>query len=193
MNGVPAGDGPGRAGDVTRLLAQWRDGSDEALQLLVPLVYEELRRIAHAHMRGERVDHTLEPTALVHQAYERLVGAELDFQDRAHFLNLASRTMRRVLVDHARARQREKRGSGMVRVTLDDNLPAQVSAAGDVLQLDLALEQLMTLDARKASLVEAHYFGGLSYLELAAAFEISAATVHRELRLAKAWLARALG
>ncbi len=159
---------------------------------LMPLIYEELRRIAHAHMRGERPDHTLEPTALVHQAYERLLDAELDYRNRAHFLNLASRIMRRVLVDYARARRREKRGSGMGRVTLDPSLKAEGVVSNDILALDSSLEELSAFDHRKASLVQAHYFGGLSYLELADAFEISAATVHRELRMAKAWLAKAL-
>ncbi len=188
-------------GQVTTLLKQWREGSGEALDALVPLVYDELRRIAHLHMRGERPNHTLEPTALVHQAYERLLHVELDWRDRAHFLNMASRTMRRVLVDHARARQREKRGGELAQVTLTDhnlhgrNLDrgsAPLPAARDILSLDSALRDLDRLDPRKAGLVEAHYFGGLTYRELAESFDLSEATVHRELRLAKAWLARAL-
>ena len=181
-------------GQVTMLLQQWRGGSADALEALVPLVYDELRRIARAHMRGERPSHTLEPTALVHQAYERLLGVDLDWRDRAHFLNMASRTMRRVLVEHARARRRDKRGGDLAQVTLDDkNVDGTpVPATGDILTLDTALSNLSRLDARKGSLVEAHYFGGLTYRELAEAFEMSEATVHRELRLAKAWLARAL-
>lgn len=186
-------------GHVTVLLRRWRQGSREALDQLVPLVYDELRRIARAHMRGERVAHTLEPTALVHQAFGRLLDVELDWQDRAHFLNMASRTMRRVLVDHARAREREKRGGEFAFVSLDDaessampSTPMPSTPMPDVLALDAALDTLADLDARKAGLVQAHYFGGLRYGELAEVFGVSEATVHRELRMAKAWLARAL-
>lgn len=182
--------------EVTRLLQRWRSGSDEALEQLVPLVYDELRRIAQSHMRGERRNHTLQPTALVNQAYERLLGLEVDWSDRAHFLNMASRTMRRVLVDHARARRREKRGGDRQQVTLDDGIFGSGSeAAGgpDLLELDDALHRLAELDARKANILQAHYFGGLGYRELAETYSISEATVHRELRLARAWLGRELG
>lgn len=183
---------PGR---VTVLLKRWRAGSDAALQELVSLVYDDLRSLARAHMRGERPGHTLEPTALVHQAYQRLLRVELDWRDRAHFLNMASRTMRRVLVEHARARRREKRGGNLARVTLgDQNLGADLAPpSADLLELDMALDSLASFDEKKSHLVQGHYFAGMTYRELAEAFGISEATVHRELRLAKAWLARALG
>lgn len=177
--------------DVTELLVAWRRGSQEALHRLVPLVYDELKRIARLHMKGERAGHTLDPTDLLHQAYPRLLGLDLDWRDRAHFLNMASRTMRRVLVEHARARGRDKRGGGLARTTLDDDTPTPTSA--DILQLDAALEALSELDPRKSELLQAHYFGGLTYRELGEAFELSEATVHRELRSAKAWLGRELG
>jgi RNA polymerase sigma factor (TIGR02999 family) len=178
--------------DITELLQRWRSGSAEAMDELVGVLYEELRRIARAQMRREGPGHTLQPTALVHSAYERLVGLQIDWQDRTHFLSMAARVMRRVLVDHARAKQRDKRGGGFVRVTLDGE-QLQVESAADLLDLDRALDALGEIDERKRSLLEMHYFGGLTYAELAAAHGISDATVHRELRLAKAWMARELG
>lgn len=180
-----------QATDVTELLVAWRQGSEEALHRLMPLLYDELKRIARIHMKGERAAHTLDPTDLLHQAYPRLLGLDLDWKDRAHFLNMASRTMRRVLVEHARARSRDKRGGGLARTTLDDDTPTPMSA--DILQLDAALEALTELDPRKGELLQAHYFGGLTYRELGETFELSEATVHRELRSAKAWLGRELG
>jgi len=176
---------------ITALLREWRAGHEPALEALTPLVYDELHRIAGRVARGERSGHTLQPTALVHEAYLRLAGADVEWQDRAHFFAVAARMMRRVLVDHARLGRRAKRYGG-VRVTLVES--AAVGGVGDpdIESLDRALDDLKAQDARKADLVELHYFGGLTYAELAEVSHLSEATVHRELRLAKAWLHRAL-
>ncbi len=167
----------------------------EALDRLTSALYEELRRLAHARLHGERAAHTLQTTALVHEAYLRLAASEVAPVDRVHFLALAATTMRRVLIDHARGRQRDKRGAGALHVALEDAPEAQ-SALGppavDVLDVDRALEDLGRLDARKARLLELHVFGGLTYGEMAEASSLSEATVHRELRLGRAWLRRAL-
>lgn len=176
--------------EVSRLLLRWREGDAAALERLLPLVYDELHAIARRHMRGERPDHTLQTTGLIHEAYLRLCGADVTWKGRVHFLAVAAQTMRRVLVDHARARGRAKRGGGDAAVTLDD--VAAPARPDDVLALDEALARLSALDERKARVVELHYFGGLTYDETAAAVGISAATVDRELRLAKAWLHREL-
>ena len=178
---------------ITQLLREWRSGSREALDRLTPLVYGELRRLARRSMRGERVGHTMQPTALVHEAYLRLAGAQVDWQDRVHFFSMAARLMRRILVDHARAARRARRGGGMERVTLHDGLGvAEPSGALDLVALDDALSELSAQDERKARIVELHFFGGLTYDEVAAAVGVSAATVHRDLRLAKAWLRKEL-
>ncbi len=161
----------------------------------MPLVYEELRRVAHRRLAGERTGHTLQTTALVHEAYGRLAEADLPWQDRAHFFALAARTMRRILVDYARSRLAEKRGGGAQAVPLDQ-LTVELSAGGEdaeILALHEALEALERQDPRKARVIEAHIFGGLTYEETAEALGISPATVDRDLRLAKAWLARELG
>jgi len=173
---------------ATLLLRAWRGGDRGALDQLLPVVYDELAGLAHRALRSERTDHTLQTRALVHEAYLRLVDADISFHDRAHFMAVAARTMRRILVDHARARVRDKRGSGAVRIDLDKlDLPAPARAL-DILDLHDALERLAAFDARKSSIVELHFFGGLSYDETAEAVGLSAATVDRELRLAKAWL-----
>jgi RNA polymerase sigma factor (TIGR02999 family) len=177
-----------RPSEVTQLLFEWRQGDAEALDRLVPLVYAELRRVASRQLRSERSDHTLQPTALVHEAYARLVDAEVAWTDRTHFFAIAARTMRRVLVDHARGLQREKRGGGAVRVTLDENLEVEAGTPDEMLALDAALDRLQEIDARKADVVQLHYFGGLTYDQIAEALGISAATVDRDLRMAKAWL-----
>lgn len=181
--------------DVTRLLRDWRGGSTTAGDRLIRLIYDELHRIADARMRAEDPGHTLQATALVHEAYVRLLGAGVDWVDRSHFFAVAARTMRRVLTDHARARRRGKRGGGELdRVTLA-NLPAQDDGPDgvDLLALDAALEELAALDARKASAVELHYYAGLGYEEVAEALDVSPVTVHRDLRMARAWLATRLG
>lgn len=173
---------------ATQLLQAWRGGDRGALDRLLPLVYDELSRLAHHALGGERAGHTLQTRGLVHEVYLRLVDADLSFHDRAHFMAIAARTMRRVLVDHARAQKRQKRGGGAARVDLD-SLPLAVDPPSlDLLALNSALERLASFDQRKSDIVELHFFGGLSYDETAAAIGISPATVDRELRLAKAWL-----
>lgn len=181
------------ASEVTRLLSAWRASGDERLlDELVPLVYDELRDLAARRLGGERPDHTLRATALVHEAYARLVDADVDFVDRAHFFALAATTMRRILVDHARARSRKKRGGDAHHVTLSEELAASPDRPEELVALDDALTRLAERDERKAKVVELHFFGGMTYAETAAALGISDATVDRDLRLAKAWLAREL-
>ena len=184
---------PGATHRVTGLLAAWSAGDPNALDRLMPLVYAELHARAARQLRGEHTGHTLQPTALVHEAFLRLVDADIPWRDRAHFYHVAARAMRRVLVDHARGLQRAKRGGAAVRVTLDAENLAAPEAGTDVIALDEALERLAATDERKARVVELHYFAGLNYDEVAAAVEISPATVHRDLRLAKAWLRREMG
>ena len=176
---------------VTRLLLDWREGNAEALEALVPLVYDELRRLARLQMRDEASGHTLQPTALVHEAYARLIDLKLDWQDRSHFLNMAARTMRRVLVDHARTRRAAKRGAGAVEVTLHD-FHAKDEPSIDLLAIDEALESLSRHDERAASAVELCYFGGLTGREIAEALGVSEATAERDLRFARSWLKREL-
>jgi len=187
-----AGDGT-IASDVTELLGAWRDANDEtALDRLVPLVYDELRRLAARRLDLEPTGHTLQPTALVHEAYVRLVAGDVSFTDRAHFFALAARVMRRVLVDHARARKSDKRGGGRAIITLTGGSAATEPETFDLLALDEALSRLSELDGRMAKVIEVHYFGGLTYAETSTALGISEATVDRQLRLAKAWLAEQL-
>lgn len=179
---------------VTALLVEWGNGRDGAFDDLVPLVYDELRRLASLALRGEVKGHTLHTTALVHEAYIKLVGADVGWEDSGHFMRVAARAMRRVLVDHARGRLRQKRGAGVQPIALDT---LQEVLPGDgrpevVIQLDEAMERLTALEERKGRVVELHYFGGLSYDEIARALGISSATVHRDLRMAKAWLYREL-
>lgn len=175
---------------VTHLLRDWRDGNQQALDRLLPLVYEELRRLASKQMRGERQGHTLETTALVHEAYARLVDIEVPWSDRVHFFAVAARLMRRILVDHSRARMRGKRGAGAAKLTLDEDVLVTPQPGAELLELDSALERLAEIDERKSRVVELHFFGGMTYDETAAVLCISAATVDRDLRLAKAWLYR---
>jgi len=180
------------ATEVTRLISAWRAGDQDALDRLVPLVYDELRALARHRLRAERGNHTLEATALVHEAYARLVGADLELVDRAHFFAVAARTMRRILVDHARGKAREKRGGAADVVTLSEDVVADDEPGEDLLALDEAIGRLAERSERKAKVVELHYFGGLTYPETAAALGISEATVDRDLRMAKAWLANEL-
>jgi RNA polymerase sigma factor (TIGR02999 family) len=177
-------------GDVTQLLVRWRGGDESAHERLMPLVYDELRRLADRYMRAERPDHTLQATALVHEAYVRLVGVDAAWQDRAHFMSLAATMMRRVLVDHARAGRRQKRGGGAAKVSLDDVALLSPEPSAELLDLDDALTRLAAIDERKARAVELHYFGGLTYEETAEVLGISPATVDRDLRMARAWLYR---
>lgn len=179
---------------VTRLLLAWKDGEQEAFDDLIPLVYDELHVLASRSLRGEAAGHTLRTTALVHEAYVRLVGADVDWHGSRHFMRVAARAMRRVLVDHARKRASKKRGSGASPLSLDTLeriLPADARPP-ELLELDEALERLFTLHERKGRAVELHYFGGLSYDEVADALEVSPATVHRDLRMARAWLYKEL-
>lgn len=175
---------------VTRLLAEWRSaGNEEAFDRLVPLVYDELKSLASARLRSERPDHTLQATALVHEAYARLVHADIDYDDRVHFFAVAAQMMRRILVDHARRAKAKKRGSGQVAITLNEELASSGDEGPDILALDDALDSLAVMEPRKARVVELHFFAGLTYAETARALDISEATVDRDLRMAKAWLA----
>ncbi len=176
--------------EVTNLLSAWHAGDRGALDRLIPLVHAELHRMAEECMRGERPGHTLQPTALVNEAYLRLVGSEVAWQGRAHFFAVAATTMRRVLVDNARARGRLKRAARPV--SLEDSLLVAPDRADDLLVVDDALERLAARDDRAAKVVELHYFGGLTYEETAEALAISPATVDRDLRFARAWLHREL-
>jgi len=177
---------------VTQLLRQWSGGNKEALDELMPLVYAQLHKLATNCLRGERPGHTLRATALVHEAYLRLVDADVAWQDRVHFYAVAARLLRRILVDHARTQHREKRGGGVDKVSLDEAVMIGPASDAGIVELDDALESLAKLDPRKSEIVVLLYFGGLTYDETAAAVGISAATVHRELTLAKAWLYREL-
>jgi RNA polymerase sigma factor (TIGR02999 family) len=180
-----------RPEDVTALLQAWGEGDADAGERLMPLVYAELRRRAAQQLRGERRAHTLEPTALVNEAFVRLVDQKAAWQNRGHFYAVASRMMRRVLVDHARARQRIKRDAGL-RLSLSDVDAARpaVQAEVEVLALNEALDELAAREPRQARLVELRYFGGLSESEAASALSVSRATASREWSLARAWLYR---
>ena len=173
---------------VTELLLLWRGGDDDALERLIPKVYAELRRIARRQLRGERSEQTLSATDLVHEAFLRLVSADVSWNDRVHFLAVGARAMRRILVDRARSKARLKRGGTSRRVTFDEAQPVVLGASAELLELDQALRELAEIDARKSRIVELVYFGGLTYDEVAAVLEVSRATAHRDLRLAKAWL-----
>ena len=175
---------------VTQLLIDWRRGDARALDRLLPIVYEEMRQLAQGYMRRERADHTLQATALVHEAYSRLVGMEIDWQDRVHFFAVAARTMRRILVDHARKHKR--RPGGWKRETLNESLLVGDSPNIDLVALDEALDRLAAFDERKSKAIELHYFAGLKHTEVAEALSVSPATVDRDLRMAKAWLYKEL-
>ena len=180
------------AHEVTQLLHQISGGDASAVERLVPLIYAELRQIAERAMRHERSDHTLQPTALVHEAFLRLVGKpDLSWESRAHFLNIAAQAMRRVLLMHARERRAVKRGGGLERVTLDEQLVGS-SEAIDLIGLDESLERLAVIFPRKARVVELRFFAGLSIEETAKVLEISPATVKREWDFARAWIRRDL-
>ena len=179
------------ADTVTTLLQSWRSGDADALDQLTPLVYDDLRRIAARHLRSERPGHTLQATALVNEAFLQLASAGLDVQDRTHFLAVAARVMRHILTDYARARRSQKRGGGISPQTLEDNHAADTPPT-DILDLDEALFALAIVDERKSDILVLHYFGGMTYDEIGEALKISAATIDRDLRFAKAWLANEL-
>lgn len=170
---------------ITALLRSWRDGDESALQALMPIVYEQLYALAGRSARFEQPGNTLSPTALVHETYLRLINVDVPWQDRVHLFAVAARMMRRILVDHARAHGRQKRGGGL-KITLSE--PSVEQKSFQFLDLNDSLSRLADIDARKCEVVELTYFGGLSYAEVAQALGISEATVHRDLTLAKAWL-----
>ncbi len=179
--------------DVTRLLRAWSSGDSEALNALTPLVYEELHRRAHWHMRRENPGHTLQTTALVNEAYLRLVDLrQVSWRDRAHFFALASRVIRHVLVDAARSRRSQKRGADASPEALNDDLQIAENPLADIVALDDALTALSAIDARKNQVVELRFFGGLTVEESAEVLGVSAETVKRDWKLAKAWLRREL-
>src|ERR1700689_3217474 len=179
-----------RGGEVTELLHSWKQGDEQALQDLVPLVYKELRRLAHYHLQSERSDHTLQSTALVHEAYLRLMGGQpAQFQNRAHFIAVASRLMRQVLVDYARERRAGKRDGGC-RIAFEFAEALPVSGDAEILALDDALEELSRIDERQAKIVEMKFFGGLSAPDISQVLGISRATVDRDWATARVWLHR---
>ncbi|HTI36783.1 MAG TPA: sigma-70 family RNA polymerase sigma factor [Vicinamibacterales bacterium] len=181
-------------GDITRLLVDWSSGDEAALTRLLPLVYDELRRLARSHMRHERPDHLLQTTALVHEAYLRLVDQKnVRWQTRAHFFAVAAQVMRHILVDYARGRGREKRGGGHSNVSLHDAAAISTERVEELLAVDAALDNLATLDPRKGRVFELRYFGGMSVDEAADVLNVSPATVARDWRMAKAWLRREMG
>jgi RNA polymerase sigma-70 factor (ECF subfamily) len=176
---------------VTRLLREWSEGEDAALDQLIPLVYRELHRLARRYMYGERAGHTLQTTALVNEAYLRLIDSRrVHWQNRIHFFAIAAQLMRRILVDFARSRRYQKRGGEWQRISFDEGLIVSPQQGCDLVRLDSALDALAGADARKARVVELRFFGGLSVEETAAALKVSPDTVLRDWRLAKAWLAR---
>jgi RNA polymerase sigma factor (TIGR02999 family) len=178
---------------VTQLLQQWSHGENTALAELIPLVYEELRRLAHRYMEGERPDHTLQTTALVNEAYLRLADqTNPNWQSRAHFFAVAARGMRRILVSYARSNRAQKRGGGAARIELDEAAILSPEQSKEIVDLHEALERLGTLDSRKAQVVELKYFAGLNHDEIAEVMKISAVTVRRDWVFAKAWLHKEL-
>ena len=179
-------------GDVTRLLCRVREGDERAMDELMPLVYAHLRHLARHFLSGEREGHTLQATALVHEAYLQLSDAQINYQDRAHLLSVLARTMRRILVDHARSRHRDKRGGGALAVTLDEGAVVGAEPSPLLLDLDEALQELAQFDERKAQVIELLYFGGLTVPEAAEAMQTSESTIHREQRMAKAWIRKRL-
>ena len=179
--------------EVTQLLLAWREGDEEALEQLVPVVYQELRRLAHRYMAGERRELTLQTTALVNEAYLRLVDTpKVQWQNRAHFFAVSAQLMRRILVDFARSRRSQKRGGGAQQISLDEGLVGSAERGQDLISLDDALKALSAMDERKGRVVELRFFGGLKAKETAQVLGVSEDTVWRDWRLAKAWLLREL-
>jgi RNA polymerase sigma factor (TIGR02999 family) len=182
------------APDITALLRAWTGGNRDALERLVPVVYEKLRSIARARMRDERAGHTLQSAALVNEAYIRLVDLrQMQWQDRAHFFAVSAEIIRRILVDHARSRGYLKRGGGVQQVPLEESLAITSGREADLLDLDAALTALAKLDERKARIVELRFFAGLSVEETAVVLSVSPQTVHRDWKLSKVWLTRQMG
>jgi RNA polymerase sigma-70 factor (ECF subfamily) len=184
---------PEPANDITALLVAWAQGDEAALQQLIPLVHRELRQIARRCLKGERPGHTLQPTALVNEAYLRLVDVRrVSWQNRTHFFAMSARLMRRVLVDFARSRQYQKRGGGVMKVSLDEAHGVSTERGQDLVALDEALTTLSAVDERKARVIEMRFFGGLTVEETAAVLDVSRETVLRDWRLARAWLMQQL-
>lgn len=180
--------------EVTELLVAWRNGDRTALDKMMPLVYEELRRLAHLYMGRERADHTLQTTALVNEAYLRLIDQRrVEWQNRAHFIAIAARLMREILVEHARGRQAAKRGGGQFVLSLSEVDRIIPRGAVNLIALDEALRRLEAVDPQKSRVVELRYFGGLTIEEAAEALGISAATIKRDWTMARAWLRREIG
>jgi len=179
---------------VTQLLADWRQGDDAALTQLTPLVYEDLRRLAHRYMRGQRADHTLQATALVNEAYLRLADqTNPSWQNRAHFFAVAARAMRQILVNYAESYRSQKRGGGVAKMELNEAALVSPEQSNEIVSLHEALGNLATLDSRKAEVVELKYFGGLSYDEIAEVLKVSRNTVRRDWEFARTWLYTQLG
>ena len=179
-----------QSGEVTQLLQQWTGGNPKALDALMPLVYKELRRLAHYQLQSERPDHSLQSTALVHEAYLRLVGGQqVEMQNRAHFIAIASRAMRQILVDYARSRKADKRDGGF-RIDYDDLDALPIKGDAELLALDNALSELSRIDERQSKIVEMKFFGGLSAPEISEVLGISRATVDRDWAIARVWLHR---
>lgn len=177
--------------EITALLADWRNGEEAALEKLLPLVYDELRRLASSYMRRERSDHTLQSTALVHEAYMRMVEQRnVPWQTRAHFFAVAAQVMRHILVDYARGARRAKRGSGIRCIPLEEVALFSEERAEELIAINTALDQLKAMDPRMSQVFEMRYFGGMSAEEVAEALQVSTATVARDWRMAKAWLRR---
>ncbi len=186
------GETPSRDG-VTELLSRWNDGDIAARDALIPLVYDELRRVAKKNLAGQRSDHTLQATALVHEAYLRLVNRKAaNWQGRTHFFALAAQMMRQILVDHARMHNAEKRGGGALTLVLEDDVAGKPEMNLDLIGLDRAMKQLASLDARQSQIVELRFFGGLSIEEAARVVDISPATAKREWATARVWLHHAM-
>src|SRR6266545_3057262 len=186
---VPSGTQQVNPQEVTQLLVNWSHGDRAALEKLTPLVYDELRRLAHHYMEGQRPDHTLQTTALVNEAYLRLSDQRRpNFTNRSHFLAVAAKAMRQILVDHAKASQRQKRGGSASRIELDEAALIAPEQTRAILDLNDALERLATLDSRKAQVVELRYFGGLKQDEIAEVLKVSIVTVRRDWVFAKTWL-----
>lgn len=173
---------------VTALLVAWSKGDEQALEALTPLVYDELRHLARSYMRQERSGHTLQSTALVHEAFLRLIDQKVQWNSRAHFFGIAAQMMRRILVDHAKAQSAAKRGAGAVRIELDEGLAATPKRDVDLLALDEALERLTKVDPQRSRVVELRFFGGLSNEESAEVLGVSPATIQRQWAGARAWL-----
>jgi len=185
---------PGPSTDITRLLRAWEGGDRGALDQLTPIVYAELHRMARRQMAGENAGNSLQPTALVHEAFLRLVdGADVHWHDRAHFFAVSASTMRRILVDAARARGAEKRGGGVVKMNLNESIDGMADRDTELIALDDALAALADFDARKARVIELRFFGGLTVEETANVLQVSEQTVLRDWKLARAWLMREMG